>query len=256
MSSSLVQALRSAIRGWYSGERYQASSARMSGNSMITTRSGVQWPPSGRRAWPLWVYSRAHEQAPRRPRGEVETSDMKILVLGAGAIGGYFGGRLVQAGADVSFLVRQHRQAQLQQTGLVVRSPHGDFAVPVRTVRQEQIDAPADLVLLACKAYDLDEALGSIAPAVGEHTTLVPLLNGVAHITRLQAAFGRCARGRRQLRHPGHALTVGRGRAARPAAPHRVRPACPTPRPQRSHGSRRCWRCFARRRSRPSWKPR
>lgn len=116
---------------------------------------------------------------------------MKILVLGTGAIGGYFGGRLVQAGADLSFLVRQRRQTQLQQTGLVVRSPHGDFAVPVRTVREEQIDAPADLVLLACKAYDLDEALGSIAPAVGEHTTLVPLLNGVAHITRLQAAFGR-----------------------------------------------------------------
>ncbi|MBX3645879.1 MAG: ketopantoate reductase family protein [Rubrivivax sp.] len=115
---------------------------------------------------------------------------MKILVLGAGAIGGYFGGRLAQAGGDVHFLVRERRQQQLQQHGLVVRSPHGDFQLPVKTLRREQIDAPADLVLLACKAYDLDDALSSIAPAVGEHTTIVPLLNGVAHIERLQAAFG------------------------------------------------------------------
>ena len=115
---------------------------------------------------------------------------MKILVLGAGAIGGYFGGRLVQAGADVSFLVRERRQLQLQQQGLVVRSPHGDFQVPVRALRQEQIDAPADLVLLACKAYDLDDAVAAVAPAMGAHTTLVPLLNGIAHIERLQAAFG------------------------------------------------------------------
>ena len=115
---------------------------------------------------------------------------MKILVLGAGAIGGYFGGRLVQAGGDVSFLVRERRQQLLQQHGLVVRSPHGDFTLPVQTVRREQLAAPADLVLLACKAYDLDDALAAIAPAMGEHTTLVPLLNGIAHIERLQAQFG------------------------------------------------------------------
>lgn len=115
---------------------------------------------------------------------------MKILVLGAGAIGGYFGGRLAQAGGDVRFLVRERRQQQLQQHGLVVRSPHGDFHLPVNAVRREQIDAPADLVLLACKAYDLDDALASIAPAVGGDTTVVPLLNGVAHIEQLQAAFG------------------------------------------------------------------
>ena len=115
---------------------------------------------------------------------------MKILVLGAGAIGGYFGGRLVQAGADVCFLVRPRRQAQLQAAGLVVRSPHGDFTVPVRTVLREQLDAPADLVLLACKAYDLETAIESIAPAVGPDTTLLPLLNGLAHIDRLITAFG------------------------------------------------------------------
>jgi 2-dehydropantoate 2-reductase len=115
---------------------------------------------------------------------------MKILVLGAGAIGGYFGGRLVQAGADVCFLVRPRRQAQLQAHGLVVRSPHGDFHLPVQTVLREQVDAPADLVLLTCKAYDLDAAIESVAPAMGPQTTLVPLLNGLAHIDRLVAAFG------------------------------------------------------------------
>jgi 2-dehydropantoate 2-reductase len=115
---------------------------------------------------------------------------MKILVLGAGAIGGYFGARLMQAGADVCFLVRPRRQAQLQANGLVVRSPHGDFTVPARAVRREQVDAPAELLLLACKAYDLDAAIESIAPAMGPQSTLVPLLNGLAHIDRLIAAFG------------------------------------------------------------------
>jgi 2-dehydropantoate 2-reductase len=114
----------------------------------------------------------------------------QITVLGAGGIGGYFGGRLVQAGADVRFLVRPRRQAQLQADGLVVRSPHGDFTLPVRAVLQEQLDAPADLLLLTCKAYDLEAAIEAIAPAMGPQTTLVPLLNGLAHIERLQAAFG------------------------------------------------------------------
>jgi 2-dehydropantoate 2-reductase len=113
---------------------------------------------------------------------------MKILVLGAGAIGGYFGGRLVQAGGDVAFLVRERRAQQLRN-GLVVRSPHGDFTVPVRCVLQSQLDAPFDLVVLTCKAYDLEAAIEAIAPAVGASTCIVPLLNGVAHIERLIAAF-------------------------------------------------------------------
>lgn len=115
---------------------------------------------------------------------------MKILVLGAGAIGGYFGGRLVQAGGDVGFLVRAGRRAQLAERGLVVRSPHGDFSVPVNALTRDQVRGPADLVLLTCKAYDLDAAIEAIAPAVGEHTVVLPLLNGVAHIDRLCAAFG------------------------------------------------------------------
>ncbi len=115
---------------------------------------------------------------------------MKILVLGAGAIGGYFGGRLAQAGGDVRFLVRERRQAQLEAHGLVVQSPHGGFALMVRTLTHAQSQDRADIVLLACKAYDLDSAIDTIAPAVGAATTVVPLLNGVAHIERLRSAFG------------------------------------------------------------------
>lgn len=115
---------------------------------------------------------------------------MKIAVLGAGAIGGYFGGRLVQAGADVSFLVRERRRAQLRERGLVVRSPHGDFTLAVKALRGDEVVDAADLLLLTCKAYDLDAAIESIAPVVGEATTIVPLLNGLAHVERLQQAFG------------------------------------------------------------------
>ena len=115
---------------------------------------------------------------------------MKILVLGAGAIGGYFGSRLVQAGADLSFLVRERRAAQLRAQGLVVRSPHGDFQVPVRTVLQAELLSPYDLVLLACKAYDLAPAMEAIRPAMGPGSFVLPLLNGVAHIETLQSCFG------------------------------------------------------------------
>ncbi|MDB5859517.1 MAG: 2-dehydropantoate 2-reductase [Ramlibacter sp.] len=115
---------------------------------------------------------------------------MKILVLGAGAIGGYFGGRLAQAGADIAFLVRENRAARLRQNGLVVRSPHGDFKQEIRLLLASQLGESFDLVLLACKAYDLDSAIESIRPAVGPDTHVLPLLNGIAHIEKLQKTFG------------------------------------------------------------------
>ncbi|MCU0898618.1 MAG: 2-dehydropantoate 2-reductase [Burkholderiales bacterium] len=115
---------------------------------------------------------------------------MKILVLGAGAIGGYFGGRLAEAGADVTFLVRERRAAQLERDGLVVKSPHGDIRRKVQIVREGEVKPEYDLVILACKAYDLDSAIASIKPAVGPTTFVLPLLNGLAHLERLDAAFG------------------------------------------------------------------
>jgi 2-dehydropantoate 2-reductase len=116
---------------------------------------------------------------------------MKILVLGAGAIGGYFGGRLAQAGADVTFLVREKRQAQLQRDGLQIKSVFGNYSGEVNTIRKEEVDAAQwDLVILSCKAYSLDSAIDAIRPAVSEHTAILPLLNGIAHLDRLNSEFG------------------------------------------------------------------
>ncbi len=114
---------------------------------------------------------------------------MKILVLGAGGIGGYFGGRLAEAGADVTFLVRPKRREQLARDGLVVQSPKGDFKLPVKTALAEELKPGYDLVLFTCKAYDLDSAMEAVAPAMSK-AVLVPMLNGIAHLERLDARFG------------------------------------------------------------------
>ena len=121
---------------------------------------------------------------------------MRILVLGAGGTGGYFGGRLAQSGAEVTFLVRPARAAQLEEHGLQIRSPLGDADIPVAHVLAEELVAlanekPFDLVLLSCKAYDLDSSLDAIAPAMGQQTTLLPILNGLLHFEQLDARFGR-----------------------------------------------------------------
>jgi 2-dehydropantoate 2-reductase len=116
---------------------------------------------------------------------------MRILVVGAGAVGGYFGGRLLQAGRDVTFLVRPRRAAELAKNGLIIRSPLGDFHRPSPpTVSREDLAEPFDLVLLSCKAYDLDGAMDSFAKAVGESTAILPLLNGMRHLDVLAGRFG------------------------------------------------------------------
>jgi 2-dehydropantoate 2-reductase len=116
---------------------------------------------------------------------------MRILVVGAGAVGGYFGGRLLEAGRDVTFLVRPRRAAELATHGLTIRSPVGDFHRPAPPiVLQEGLAEPFDLVLLSCKAYDLDGAMASFAKAVGPATAILPLLNGMRHIDRLVERFG------------------------------------------------------------------
>jgi 2-dehydropantoate 2-reductase len=119
---------------------------------------------------------------------------MKILVVGAGAIGGYFGGQLLQAGKDVTFLVREKRAAQLRRSGLSIRSRTEHVHIPdPPTVLTPQLKSPFELVLLSCKSYDLPQAIQDIRPAIGSGSKVLPLLNGMRHLDDLDAAFGAAA---------------------------------------------------------------
>lgn len=116
---------------------------------------------------------------------------MRILVIGAGATGGYFGGRLLESGQDVSFLVRERRAAQLAEHGLVIRSSFGDVTLPhPPTVRASELREAFDLILLSCKAYHLPQVIEDMAPAVGPKTAILPVLNGMRHLDLLDARFG------------------------------------------------------------------
>jgi 2-dehydropantoate 2-reductase len=116
---------------------------------------------------------------------------MRVLVVGAGAIGGYFGGRLLQAGRDVTFLVRPKRASELAGAGLVIRSAGGDVTLKSPpTVQADKLNEKFDVVLLSCKAFDLDDAIKSFAPAVGPNTSIIPLLNGMSHLGVLDQKFG------------------------------------------------------------------
>jgi 2-dehydropantoate 2-reductase len=115
---------------------------------------------------------------------------MRILIVGAGAVGGYFGGRLAQAGRDVTFLVRPSRAKQLSANGLHIVSPHGDAVLTPKLVSAEKIDNPYDLVFLGVKAYALEAAMNDFAAAIGPETIILPVLNGMRHIERLTNRLG------------------------------------------------------------------
>jgi len=118
---------------------------------------------------------------------------MRVLVIGAGAVGGYFGARLQKAGRDVTFLVREGRAKQMRDSGLVVLSPDEDFTVTPNLLLAEQLRSQPqvfDLILLSTKAYSLDAAMEDFAPAVGPETAILPLLNGMSHLDKLEARFG------------------------------------------------------------------
>lgn len=114
---------------------------------------------------------------------------MKILILGAGGTGGYFGGRLCESKADVTFLVRPRRAELLAREGLHIESPRGSLNIKVRTILAEQIRETYDLVLLSCKAYDLQDAIQSVRAAVGPQTFILPVLNGLQHLSVLEKSF-------------------------------------------------------------------
>lgn len=115
---------------------------------------------------------------------------MRLLVLGAGATGGYFGGLLAKTGTDVTFLVRPARRDQLARDGLKIETPAGSVATTVNAITADAIAAPYDAIILSAKAYDLAAAIDTIRPAVGEASLVLPLLNGMKHLEALDAAFG------------------------------------------------------------------
>src|SRR6204780_3476912 len=116
---------------------------------------------------------------------------MRMLVVGAGSTGGYFGGRLAQAGRDVTFLVRPTRAAQLAERGLQILSPHGDFTLRPQLVTAARISASYDAILLTVKAFSIESALADGAPAVGAETMILPVLNGMRHVGILADRFGK-----------------------------------------------------------------
>jgi 2-dehydropantoate 2-reductase len=116
---------------------------------------------------------------------------MRFLVLGAGSLGSYFGGMLLQGGADVSFLVRPKRAAELAERGLVIQLADREIRRPVMTLLADRIDGRYDVVLVACKTHDLGSAIAALTPALGEHNAILPIPNGINHITILADLFGR-----------------------------------------------------------------
>ncbi|WP_308315261.1 ketopantoate reductase family protein [Bacillus sp. UMB0893] len=116
---------------------------------------------------------------------------MKTLVVGAGAVGGYFGARLAEKGEDVAFLVREKRAAQLADNRLKVKSVHGDVDIDPKTRLATQKDETYDLILLSVKSYHLKNVIKEINPFVGDHTLILPLLNGYSHLDALQETFSK-----------------------------------------------------------------
>lgn len=115
---------------------------------------------------------------------------MQILILGAGGVGGYFGGRLAQSGNPVTFLVRPGRAQQLHSGGLALRSAFGDWAGPVRTIIKGDTGTPPfDLVIIACKTDGVEQAVQDVRPYVVPDTRVLPFCNGMGHVDLLQQAF-------------------------------------------------------------------
>jgi 2-dehydropantoate 2-reductase len=115
---------------------------------------------------------------------------MKILVIGAGAVGGYFGGRLAQAGRDVTFLVRGRQADIIRTRGLQIIRPHGNATLHPATLLANELSGTFDLILLSVKGYGLEPAMNDFAPAMGDATMILPVLNGMRHIDLLIKRFG------------------------------------------------------------------
>jgi len=126
----------------------------------------------------------------RRKAASPHNKTMRILVIGAGAVGGYFGGRLAEAGRDITFLVRSHQAETIRKHGLRILSPHGNATLQPKLISADKIAGAYDLILLCVKAYSLADAMNDFAAAVGPSTIILPLLNGMRHLELLTRRFG------------------------------------------------------------------
>lgn len=116
---------------------------------------------------------------------------MRILIVGAGAVGGYFGGRLLEKGEDITFLVREKRKRLLQANGLKLNSVHGNVDLKPKVLTVKDTSEAFDVVIVSTKAYHLSDVVDSIEPFVAKNTMILPLLNGVSHVEVLQNRFGK-----------------------------------------------------------------
>jgi 2-dehydropantoate 2-reductase len=126
----------------------------------------------------------------RREAPSPHNETMRILVIGAGAVGGYFGGRLAEAGRDITFLVRSHQAETIHKHGLRIVSPHGNATLQPKLTQADRLAGSYDLIILCVKAYSLAGAMNDFAAAVGPNTIILPLLNGMRHLELLTARFG------------------------------------------------------------------
>jgi 2-dehydropantoate 2-reductase len=116
---------------------------------------------------------------------------MKISIFGVGGVGGYFGGRLAMSGNDVTFIARGNHLENIKSNGLRVDSVNGDFVVSkAKATNDPSRIGHVDLVLVAVKAWQVPDAASAIKPMVGEHTTVLPLLNGVEAVPQLASELG------------------------------------------------------------------
>jgi 2-dehydropantoate 2-reductase len=116
---------------------------------------------------------------------------MRMLIVGAGAIGGFYGAHLANAGREVTFLVRPKRAEQLRQTGLQLKSPKGDISLMPKLVTADRLDGTYDVILVAVKAFSLEAVIADMAPAVGPNSMILAPLNGMKHMDLLTARFGK-----------------------------------------------------------------
>ena len=113
---------------------------------------------------------------------------MKVLILGVGGLGGFFGAHLQKTNCDVTFLVRENTKKLVSERGIKILSDFGNFKINPVLITKKDLKINYDVVMISCKAYDLEEAIADLKPSQ-KNAVIIPLLNGQAHINKLEKAF-------------------------------------------------------------------